>query len=93
MIVPFKQPSTGPVSMKESKEFEAFEENLKKHYYASAIGWLVGLQNVLLQSKDEIQMIREELFEKCGLKIRNTTGWALILFFLEQVNCQYSFYA
>ena len=45
----------------------------------------MSLQKVLLKSKEKIQDIREELLEMSTMKIRNTTGWALALFILEQV--------
>jgi len=84
-MVPFSKPSTGPVSAEETSAFDKFEENLHTHYYSSSIGWIVGLQKAFRQSKTKIQEIREELLQNSELKIRNTNGWALVLFFLEQV--------
>ena len=84
--MPFSQPSIGPVSNTEATAFEEFETNLKGHYYASAIGWIVSLQKDLVGSKQKIQNTKEELLAESGtMKIRNMTGWALTLFFLEQV--------
>ena len=80
--------------MKECNEFEAFEENFKKHYYENAIGWIVGLHKVLLQSKEKIQIIKlERNFEECGLKYATPLDGLLHCFFLEQVSFQHNFYA
>ena len=56
------------------------------HHYASVIGWIVSLQKALvLNGKGKIHSTREELLSESTMKIRNMTGWALVLFFLEQV--------
>ena len=52
------------------------------HHYASVIGWIVSLQKALvLNGKGKIHSNREELLSESTMKIRNMTGWALVLFF------------
>lgn len=87
LLVPFELPSTGPTSLEEFEAFEVFEEALMDHYYSSAVGWLVSLHTVLLgEGKCFIHDMKQELRDAFGLKIRNTVGWALCLFFAKQVS-------
>lgn len=87
--MPFSLPSTGPVSTEEDQAYEEFEKNLLNHYYTSVMGWVVSLRKILIEKgKSEIQQTKLQLQEVFGMKIRNATGWAIALFFLQQVSKQ-----
>ena len=86
--MPFSLPSTGPINTEEDEAYEQFEKNLLNHFYTSTSGWIVSLRNVLLkEGKNDIQQKKLQLQES-GMKIRNATGWAVALFFLEKVSIQ-----
>lgn len=87
LIVPFSQPSTGPINAEEDAAYEEFENNLLNHYYTSAIGWVVGLRKTLLEEgKAKILDIKLQLQKACVMKTRNITGCSIAIFVLQQVS-------
>ncbi len=89
LCVPFSVPSTGPTT---SQEFEAYDElktSMKEGKFSSAIGWVVGLRNILISEGKEYVRTKQAEITQC-LKTfhvsRNTAGWASTLFFVEQVS-------
>ena len=86
LLIPFDLPSTGPTKDEEYKQFEEFEEKLHNHHYSSAVGWLVKLRLLLLsEGKSFVEEMKTELHDVFQMRVRNTIGWALCLFFLKQV--------
>lgn len=86
LIVPFDLPSTGPTRPEEYEQFELFEERLQQHHCSSSVGWLVKQRLVLLrEGKSFVDAMKTELCDVFKMRVRNTIGWALCLFFLKQV--------
>ena len=91
LVVPFSQPSTGPINAEEDAAYEEFENNLLNHYYSSTMGWVVGLRKTLIEEgKAKIQNTKLQLQKACVMKTRNITGCSIAMFVLEQVSHEYT---
>ena len=89
LIVPFTKPSTGPVTAVEDAAYKDFEDKLHHLYFTSAVGWIVSLQQKLLdEGRDEIQDAKAEFQNETSHNSRSITGWSILFFFLKQV-CTY----
>ena len=87
--VRFSVPSTGPTTSEEFKAYDQLKTSMKEGKYSSAVGWVVGLRQVLIsEGKQYVRNKQEEITEclKTFNVFRNTAGWASTLFFLEQVS-------
>ncbi len=83
--MPFELPSVGPRTSAELQEFESFEQVLQENRSGCVVGWVIRL-HMLLLGKEFITAIKQELQEAFGMKIRNMIGWAVCLFFVNQVS-------
>lgn len=91
LLVPFSLPSTGPTTEEEFDAFEEFKQSLEKGRFSSAVGWVVKQREVFLQSgRVFVQSMQQQIRGSLESRIRNTTGWASCLFFLNQVKDLYT---
>ena len=87
-MVPFSLPITGPTTPEDVCAYEDFQQRLVSKKFSSALGWIVQLRRVFEEKgKEYVQSVQVELREACGMSVRNTTGWASCLFFLNEVRC------
>lgn len=86
--MPFELPSIGPTDCDDCEAFESFETALRSASYSRAVGWLVRLRALLVNTEGKQFVLEKKasLRASFGMKIRSTVGWAVCLLFVDQVS-------